>query len=343
MNKALLKRVGNMEQLCSVRQSTLSEGEGRGMRIAQFRNAAGLDFTVLPDRCMDLYDFSYKGVNLSFRSKNGLRSSVGFVPMKGEFAEQWPGGMLYTCGLDNVGGHCEQGAIYPTHGRISSVPARHFGVKAGWEGDDYRLEAHGEMVQSRLYGMQMSLERMISTGMHDKHISICDRIFNLDAEDTPYLLLYHMNFGFPLLNEGCRVLTSPVHVEPLNERSTDPANMIAPEDGRQEELYLCHAQTEKCAAVLFNPELELGGYVAFETRNLPRFLEWKMMKSHDYVLALEPCNTWGISRCDAIREGKAAVLPAYSSAEMRLELGVVDGMRELEALAEEYNLREASL
>lgn len=343
MNTALLRRVGNMEQLCSVRQSTLSEGEGRGMRAAQFRNAAGLSFTVLPDRCMDLYDFSYRGVNFAFMSKNGLRSSAGFVPVKGEFAEQWPGGMLYTCGLDNVGGHCERGAVYPTHGRISSVPARHFGVNAGWEDDDYRLEASGEMVQSCLYGMQLSLQRTVSTGMDDKHIAIRDRLVNFDAEDTPYFLLYHMNFGFPLLDEDCLVLTSPARVEPLNDRSCDPVRMLAPEDGRQEELYLCHAQTEKCAAVLYNPKLELGGYVAFETQHLPRFLEWKMMKSHDYVLALEPCNTWGLSRCDALREGKAAVLPAYGSAEIRLELGVVDGKRELEALVEQYGLREASL
>ena len=106
---------------------------------------------------------------------------------------------------------------------------------------------------------------------------------------------------------------------------------------------MCHAQTEKCAALLFNPNLDLGGYVVFETKNLPRFLEWKMMKSHDYVLALEPCNTWGISRTDAVREGKATVLPAYESVEMNLELGVVDGIKELEAFKKEYDLREASL
>lgn len=343
MNTELLKRVGNMEQLCFVRESTLDAGEGRGMRVTQFKNLAGLNFTVLPDRCMDLYDFSYRGINLSFLSKNGLRSSMSFTSAKGEFAEQWPAGMMYTCGLDNVGGHCDDGAIHPTHGRISSVPARHFGVKAGWEKDDYRLKATGEMVQSRLYGMHLSLERTISAGMNDKHIVITDRIVNLDAEDAPYFLLYHINFGYPLLDEGCVVMLGPARIEPLNSRSADPAHMTAPRDGHKEELYLCHAQTEKCAALLFNPKLDLGGYVVFETKNLPRFLEWKMMKSHDYVLALEPCNTWGISRTDAVREGKAAVLPAYESVEMNLELGVVDGTKEFEAFKKEYDLREASL
>ena len=75
--------------------------------------------------------------------------------------------------------------------------------------------------------------------------------------------------------------------------------------------------------------LELGAYVAFDTANLPNMVQWKMMKSHDYVLALEPCNTFGINRDEAAKEGKLAVLPAYSSVENHLELGVLDGLTEI--------------
>ena len=54
-----------------------------------------------------------------------------------------------------------------------------------------------------------------------------------------------------------------------------------------------------------------------------------MMKSHDYVLALEPCNTFGINRKEAMAENKIAVLPAYSSVENHLEIGVLDGLTEI--------------
>jgi len=47
------------------------------------------------------------------------------------------------------------------------------------------------------------------------------------------------------------------------------------------------------------------------------------------VLALEPCNTFGINRDEAAKEGKLAVLPAYSSVENHLELGVLDGLTEI--------------
>ena len=238
-----LRRVGNMDQFAGIRLAQLADGPGRGVTIAEFHNAAGLHFTVSPDRCMDIYDFSYKGINISFLSRNGMRSPMSYTALKGEFAQQWSGGMLSTCGLDNVGGHCESGAIYPTHGRISAVPAERFGYSTRWENGDYLLEASGEMHQARLYGAHLSLSRRIQTSLNAKCVRISDTISNLDAKDEPFMLLYHCNFGSPLLAEGCRVLTTEAEYQPLNALSTDPAHMLNPIVGRGEELYLAHAKT----------------------------------------------------------------------------------------------------
>ena len=106
--------------------------------------------------------------------------------------------------------------------------------------------------------------------------------------------------------------------------------MQTPEDGRGEELYFrSNFGGSRACGVLYNERLELGAYVAFDTANLPNMVQWKMMKSHDYVLALEPCNTFGINRDEAAKEGKLAVLPAYASVENHLELGVLDGLTEI--------------
>lgn len=343
MNIDLLKRVGHPEQLCGVREARLTRGPGEGVAVAEFHNAAGLRFTVTPDRCMDLYDLSYRGVNLSFLSRNGLRSPHSYSPMEGEFFHNWGGGMMATCGLDNVGGNCVDGATYPIHGRVSAVPAQQFGVHAGWEGEDYVLEAKGEMHQTRLYGAHLSLERTIRTTMNAKSLTIRDRITNLDAKDEPMMVLYHCNFGYPLLDEGAQVLISPCRMDPLTDISTDPAHMMTPIDGRDEECYLGHTTGERCVGMLYNPKLELAGYVAFDTATLPRFLEWKMMKTHDYVLALEPCNTWAIPRDAAIRENKIAMVPAYSSVETSLEIGVLDGKEEILRFIEEHGLTEPTV
>lgn len=331
MNIELLKQLGNIEQIAGIREASLLRGRGEGIQIAEVYNAAGLRFTVVPDRCMDLAELSYKGMNLSFQSKNGLTSPQAFTPANGEFAEQWPGGMLVTCGLDNVGGHCEGGGIFPTHGRISHVPAKNFGTETYWDGDNYVLRCQGEVHMTKMYSRHLSIRRSIETGLMEKSLKIHDIVTNFEAEDEPFMMLYHFNFGYPLLQADSCVETSKASKSPMNDMSNDSVHMMAPVDGRGEELYFRKDLGEKACGVIYNERLEIGAYLAWDTKNLPHMLEWKNMKSHDYVLALEPCNTCGLDRKKAIEEGKIAVLPAYSSIENRLELGVLDGMTEIRA------------
>jgi len=329
MNIELLKHLGNIDQIAGIRESQLLRGRGEQIHIAEFYNAAGLRFTVVPDRCMDLFDFSYKGVNMSFQSKNGLTSPQAYTPANGEFAEQWPGGMLVTCGLGNVGGHVEGGGVFPTHGRISHVPAKNFGTRTYWEGDDYILRAHGEVHQTKMYTRHLSIQRTIETSLNSKVVKLHDVLTNFEPVDEPFMLLYHVNFGYPLLQADTCVETSKCDLSTRTEISNDYHHMMAPVDGRGEEMYYRTNFGDEGIGVIYNERLELGAYLKFDTQNLPNMLQWKMMKSHDYVLALEPCNTFGYDRKKAMENGSLAVLPAYSSVENHLELGVLDGLTEI--------------
>ena len=165
--------------------------------------------------------------------------------------------------------------------------------------------------------------------MDEKVIKFHDIITNFEAEDEPFQMLYHFNFGYPLLQADSCVETSKSVITPMNPMSTDPVHMMNPVDGRGEELYFNTGLGDRACGVIYNEALELGAYIAWDTKNLPGFLEWKNMKSHDYVLAIEPSNTCGLNRDDARREGKIAVLPAYSSVENHLELGILDGLTEI--------------
>ena len=50
MNVSLLKQLGNIDQIAGIRESVLLRGRGEQIHIAEFYNAAGLRFTVVPDR-----------------------------------------------------------------------------------------------------------------------------------------------------------------------------------------------------------------------------------------------------------------------------------------------------
>ena len=341
MDTELLRKLGNLDQIAGIRESRLLCGRGEGIRLAEFYTAAGLRFSVVPDRCMDLYDLSYKGVNLAFHSKNGLTSAQLSSAMDGEFFEQWPGGAMVTCGLDNVGGPCAaDGCTYPTHGRIGSTPASSFGTESFWQDGRYVLQASGEIHQTRLYGRHLSIRRTIETGLQEKTIRIHDVITNFETHDEPYMLLYHCNFGYPLLQADSVVETSRCKQSPMNEISFDPAHMTEPTDDREEELFFRTGFGPEAVGMLVNERLGLGAYVRFKTQNLPNMLQWKLMRAHDYVLAFEPCNSFDDSRVDAMRRGQIAILPAYSSVETELEIGVLDGPEEIGAMRARLNQPE---
>ncbi len=147
MNKVLTRHLGNMDQLAGVRLSRLESGNAAGKRIAEVYNAAGLRFTILPDKCMDLFDLSYKGVNIAFHSKNALSAAEPFYPVPSEFFGYWSGGMLATCGLSNIGGADESdpACVHPIHGRIGYQSADCFGYDCAWQGEDYVLTLEGRM------------------------------------------------------------------------------------------------------------------------------------------------------------------------------------------------------
>lgn len=330
MDTALLKQLGNLSQIAGIREAILSGGRGNGLRIAEFYNSAGLRFTVCPDRCMDLLDFSYRGVNIGFNTKNGAIGGAYTTPLPRDFCEEWSGGMLATCGLDNVGGGYDDGALYPTHGRIGTIPAERFGTRARWEGDDYVLCCTGEMHQTRLYGRHLLLSRTIRTTLKSHSVQIHDELTNMEPAKEPFMLLYHTNFGYPILSSKSVVYTSPADMEARNALSVDPHHMMEPVDDRGEELYSYIAKTETAFGAVVNPSLHLGAYIRFKTGNLPRFQEWKNMRSHDYVLAVEPCNCHGDGRAAETATGSIAVIPGYSTLAFDLEIGVMDGQKEID-------------
>lgn len=327
MNKDLLKHLGNIDQIAGVRLERLEEGANAGKRIARVWNAAGLSFSVLPDRCLDLYDFSFKGINLAFHSKNGLNASA-FLPSVGEFFSYWPGGMLATCGLDNVGGATQTAPMnqYPIHGRIGSRSAEQFYTDAQWQGDDYLLNLSGTMRESRLYGRSLELRRQIATSLESAEVTITDTITNLTDAPEPIFLLYHFNFGYPLLDKdalyfGPRAETS----EYSNVGDKDFRTMHTPADGATHQTF-CHVPCAHKAvtAGLYQPKLKLAAYLRYDSTALPYLLEWKCLKSHDYVLAIEPTNCPAVDRVSDLQSGKAFTLGAYESVTYRITLGVAE-------------------
>lgn len=326
--------VGSENQLLSARRITFRDGMSDGVRAIELQNSDGLYTTCLEDQCLNLFDLRYKGINFAFQSKNGLVSNRYFNGGTNEFSYYWPAGMVYTCGLTNTGpGVTEDGIYHPDHGRIGMMPARNVAMTQ----DENGVTITGTVQDGFLAGHRLELARTIRFPAKGKEIQIFDTVTNREAIPAEYMLLYHCNFGYPLLTPDVRILKGKGTGYDKYSDNPLPADCFAsgePQDHKVEELY-CHTNTADkdgfAYAAIINDELELGCYVKYRMDTLPLLLHWKNMCSHDYVIGLEPSNSHIMGRTKEREHGTLPVLEGYASCDFHMALGVLDGKEEIAA------------
>ena len=340
--KELYRHVGSMQQLAYIRSLTYHEGRTEGLKALEVKNGK-LQFKILADKCMDVGEFSYAGVNLNFLSKPGLQGRNHYDTHGDEALRSIMGGLFFTAGLENICAPCTCGGKdYPMHGRIRTTPAEHLSADARWENGAYVLRASGEMREGELFGENLVLRRTIETVYGSKTVTLTDVIENEAYRPEPLMLLYHINIGYPLLEEGAELLVPTRGVTPRDEASTGHEGewnvMDAPKENEPEYVFIhepvADAKGNVIVAVI-NEKLGLGLRLTYTAGNLPRFMEWKSTAAGDYVLGLEPSNSSVYGRPYHEAQGSLHHLAPFASETNILTFTVLEGAAELQAVRDE--------
>ena len=172
-----MRYVGHPAQVGGVTRFIYVGGRADGIRAARVNTGGGLEYTVLESRSMDLYDLSFGGVNCAFIAKPGLVHPAYFSAMEGEFLRFFPAGMLYPCGLLNIG-QPRRGAFEtrPQHGRIAATPAEEF--SAGVDRESGRIVLEGVMRQAAIFHDRLTLRRRMVSEMGGASLHIEDTVTN---------------------------------------------------------------------------------------------------------------------------------------------------------------------
>ena len=342
----VLRSTGHISQLARARAVELTTGRSGGCKAIEVVTGGGLEFTVLQDRCLDVMDLRYKGVNLSFMAKPGATAPQYFNP-NGEFPYYFQGGLLYTCGLRNVGaGGVDGDETHSLHGRIEAVPADNCGVSARWEGDEYLMTVSGQMREAGLFRENLLLTRRIETRLGANSFRIIDRVDNETCRSEELMLLYHINFGFPFLGPGLKLLLPKgTMTRPRDDEAARGAGehraFAGPIDGYREQCFyhgMAALPNGDTCALLRNSDLDLAVWIGYNVNRLPVTTQWKCLASGDYALGFEPANCHVEGRAKERRDGTLQALPAFGSAEFELEIGVLEGT-EVDSFLQQCKLR----
>jgi hypothetical protein len=285
---------------------------------------------VLVDRGLDLGATEHSGRPLAW-----LHPALGGPALHERSGLGWlrtfGGGLVTTCGLDHIGAPDPEGEGYGLHGRASHLPAENLRVRQEWRGDDYVLELEGETRQARLFGENLRLERRLSTRLGATSVMLDDRVTNDGHRAAPLAVLYHCNFGFPVVSPGSELLLPGRFARPRDPAAEkgfgEHLRFPPPVPGFAEQVFFHDPRPDAqglASAAIVNRPLGFGAFLRWRAAELPVVAEWKMTGEGEYVCGLEPAtHAMTPTRREQREKGWLRDLAPGASVSFHLEVGAL--------------------
>ncbi len=345
----LTARVGDPLQIAGARGSVLTDGKAEGVRAIDVSTGTGFSFTVLPGRGMDIPFASHNGRAIGFFSGTGITAPAYYAEPGLEWRRTFYAGLLTTCGIANAGApSVDQGKPFGLHGRIANAAAENLCVDQDWDGDEFVISLKGTLRECEAMCENLTLTRRIETRLGRAGLRIHDTVRNRGFSPQPLMLLYHFNYGFPLLGPGTRVV-GPIRrsvardEEARKDRGVEECLTFAePVPGYAEKVFfhtLAADRDGRTFISLLNRDAgagqPLGIVMRWSLRELPSLTEWKMIAQGFYVVGLEPGTMAPIGRGPLRERGELPLIEGQQQKEVTIDFEVLDSIRAFEQVEKE--------
>jgi len=296
------------------------------MNMMHVATSKGFAVDVLLDRCLDLGKATYRGLPVAWMS-----GEPRYLPTQSrtDWSDRFVGGLVATCGLDNVGPAChDQGRFFPQHGQIGGVPARN--VCSGTRKIAGRriVWIAGDIVQPE---STLRLRRHILIPSDEARVQIRDAVSNVGTVPEPLMLQYHCNFGQPFVAPKGRILVPRTVITP---RDSDAAERLdrwhvidPPLEGEVERVF-CHEQyaARWASAYIVPPDDSPASTDVVRLRyfqpTLPYLWQWRLLSTTAYVMGIEPANCSVRPRDAARRSSRLSMLAPGQTVRFGVEIAL---------------------
>jgi hypothetical protein len=335
----------------SIRKTTLHGGKQEGVDVVQV-DSGRLRLRVSPTRGMGILDARLGDIRLGWDSPVREVVHPQFVNLQSRGGLGWLEGFhewLVRCGLEWAGapgvdrfvgnGGDEARMELSLHGKIANIPASRVEIEVAEE-PPYTLKLRGRVDERMLFGPQLELWSEIAVVPGSAEFTVTDTVANRAAAEQEFQLLYHLNFGPPLLEKGARLVAATDRVVPSNARAAEDAAHFdlfhGPEIGFVEKVYCItpHSDSRGCTAfVLRNAAGDRGLLLDYSVDSLPCFTLWKNLGDvrDGYVVGLEPATSFPFTRRVERHFGRVPRLASGENRTFTLRFRLLEGRREVAA------------
>jgi hypothetical protein len=325
-------QLGDDMEDCQILQQRLHGGLSDGVDLIRVK-CGDVTLAVLPTRGMGIWKVWVGDEEIGWKSPNRGPVHPKFVPLTEPGGLGWLDGfdeLLVRCGLESNGApeFDASGRLkYPLHGRIANRPAHRVELAVDRAAGEISLT--GVVEETRFHFTKLRLTSTVTLRRGEPRLWIRDEVENFSGSPVEMQLLYHINFGQPLLDPGARFVAPVRRVVPRDLRAAEGIhtwNRYAPPvAGYAEEVYLLELIGDESGAtqtLLKNAGDDRGVSVHLNTRQLPCYTLWKNTTAEPdgYVTGLEPGTNFPNPRSFEGQRGRVVKLAPGATAAFDLSL-----------------------
>ncbi len=336
-----------------IRKRILQGGKQEGVEIIEVDNGK-LRFRVIPTRGMGILDVNLGDVRLGWDSPIKEVVHPKFINLESRGGLGWIEGFnewMARCGLEYAGHPGKDKFITNTgdtgemdltlHGKIANIPASEVIMTVDRE-TPYTIRLRGRVDERVFFGPKLELWTEISTVPGSNTFTISDTLTNRGSESQEFMLIYHANYGSPLLEQGAKLMVAAERVAPFNDHAAKAISHWntygAPKSGFVEEVYQIFPFADEqghTTIQLQNARGNRGVSMNWSLKQLPYLTQWKntVAKTDGYVTGLEPGTSFPHNRSWERAAGRVSKLKPGQARSFSIQVGIQSGMEEVENVA----------
>ncbi|MEO0454430.1 MAG: aldose 1-epimerase family protein [Verrucomicrobiota bacterium] len=344
----------------SVKSYVLQGGLQEGVQVVEVNNGK-FSYSILPTRGMGIWKGQCGDVTLGWDSPVADPVNPAFINEQDRGGLGWLKGFnewFVRCGINSMGAPGidtvkdysgnEFEVPLTLHGKIANIPARFVELEI----TEKAIIVRGEVDETMMFGPCLRLNTEIRTEFGSGAMTISDTVTNLGNNPQEHEMLYHINYGATLLEEGAR-LVAPFHqVAPRDPRSTEGIDTYdeygAPEVGFVEQAYLFKLagkpDTGETMAMLRNAAGNQASLLRFTLADFPCFTLWKNTsgEADGYVTGMEPATNYPNARRFEREKGRVIELAGGESRTTTIRIETLETIQTVAEAEAEIKILQAT-
>jgi hypothetical protein len=328
----------------TIRKTTLHGGRQEGSTLIAI-DTGDLCLTVIPTRGMGLLSARAGEVALGWQSPVEEVVHPSFVNLEGRGGLGWLDGfneMLARCGFE-WSGHpdIEDGRRLTLHGRVQNIPASRVVVSIQATAP-HRISIRGLVKEKTFKFSNLETWAGVSVVPGECAFRVHDELRNLSAYERDYQIIYHSNFGAPLLEGGAQFKAAAEEVAPFNEYAQAGLagwqSYLPPTPGFDEMVFTLKPYADangETMAMLSNRAGTSGVALGFNVGQLPQLTLWKNTdaESEAYVTGIEPGSCFPYPRHVERAQGRVRKIAPNEVKAFDVEYRILGSSAEVQAAA----------